>query len=86
MAVTKVANAIDGSTIRPSELDEIQKRYKSEREKRLRTDGRAQFLDLETVDKFAKAIHNAWPDPVYDNMKPALEDGSRCEFLFVGAG
>lgn len=86
MAVTKAANAIDGSTIRPSELDEIQKRYKSEREKRLLTDGRAQFLDHETVDKFAKAIHNAWPDPVYDNMKPTLGDGSRCEFQFVGAG
>ncbi|EMD58221.1 hypothetical protein COCSADRAFT_42058 [Bipolaris sorokiniana ND90Pr] len=86
MALPEVTNAIDGSTISLSELEEIQKRYKNEREKRLRADGRAQFVDFTTMDKFAKAIHNAWPDPVYDNMTPGIKDGSRCEFLFVGAG
>jgi len=65
---------------------ELQAKYELESAKRFRSDGLAQFIDIELLDKFAQSIHNAWPDPVYDNMTPALVDGSRCEFLIVGAG
>lgn len=86
MATQAVTAHINGSTVALEELEDINKRYQKEREKRLRADGLAQFVDIETVEKFARAVRNAWPDPVYDKMAPALKDGSRCEFLFVGAG
>lgn len=68
------------------EVLETEAKYKQESEKRLRRDGLSQFVDIETLDRFAESIKAAWPDPKLDNAPRPLVDGSRCGFLIVGAG
>lgn len=65
---------------------ETDAKYVQESEKRLKREGLSQFVDIETLDRFAQSIKEAWPDPKYDDAPRPLKDGSRCGFLIVGAG
>jgi cation diffusion facilitator CzcD-associated flavoprotein CzcO len=66
---------------------QVQQRYAEERNKRLRSDGVSQFIDLNTSDKFKHFQSDPWidlnaPGPAI----PALKEGSRCKHLILGAG
>jgi len=66
---------------------ELQQKYAQEREKRIRTDGLAQYVKLSTIDKLTHFKEDPWLDPqALEFEPPALEDGSRCKFLSIGAG
>ncbi|KAL4809787.1 hypothetical protein BDV18DRAFT_129665 [Aspergillus unguis] len=68
-------------------LDEVEAKYKAEREKRLRTEGMEQFADLYTVDKLSRFLADPWAgsEPLRD-QPPPLSDNGRCEILIIGAG
>ena len=77
--------AINGGAEQP-ELKELERKYEEERNKRLRPEGQAQFLDTKT-----SKYHNLAEDPWVDQTKPtppdpALEKGSHCKYLILGAG
>lgn len=64
-----------------------QQKYVDECNKRLRPEGLSQYVDLSTVDKFKHYQEDPWIDPNAPEVGiPALEDGSRCKYLIIGAG
>jgi cation diffusion facilitator CzcD-associated flavoprotein CzcO len=66
---------------------EVQKIYHEERDKRLRTDGAAQYVDLATSEKFQNIYRDIWADQIVpDAGGPVLVDGSRTKVLVLGAG
>lgn len=83
-AKAQVARVVDGDAQAAAAM-KIQQRYTEEREKRLRADGVSQYIDLSKSEKFKHFQDDIWVDP---NVPPysALEDGSRHEFLILGAG
>jgi cation diffusion facilitator CzcD-associated flavoprotein CzcO len=65
---------------------QIQQKYAEERAKRLRADGVEQYIILNNSDKFKHFQADPWIDPHAAVGAPALEDGSRCKALILGAG
>lgn len=66
---------------------QIQQKYSEERNKRLRPDGTAQYVDLSRSDKFRHFEDDTWIDPnAPETGVSALRDGSSCQFLILGAG
>lgn len=71
------------------ELAAIQAKYAEEAQKRLRPDGTAQFLDLETSgeERLRHLVDDVWADhAALDAETPPLKDGDRAKFLIAGAG
>jgi NAD(P)-binding Rossmann-like domain len=76
----------------PTEVNGVQaaatmQKYSEERDRRLRSDGNSQYINLNTSDKF-KHFQN---DPRMDSrdadvVDSALTDGSRHKYLILGAG
>ncbi|EXJ71207.1 uncharacterized protein A1O5_06201 [Cladophialophora psammophila CBS 110553] len=65
----------------------IQLKYNQEREKRLRPDGLAQFIDLHALPKFRHFKADLWIEEDARPLGPTPpQDGSRCEILIIGAG
>ncbi|KAK3328057.1 hypothetical protein B0T19DRAFT_441978 [Cercophora scortea] len=67
----------------------VQQRYTEEAAKRLRPDGLAQFLDIETAssDRIRAMGRDIWADHAALNAKPpAMTNGGRYKFLILGAG
>ena len=65
----------------------IQQKYSEERNKRLRSDGVAQYVDLSRSEKFKHFQDDPWIDPnALETGVTALTNGSRCKFLILGAG
>ncbi|KAL6918651.1 hypothetical protein FSST1_010146 [Fusarium sambucinum] len=68
-------------------VESAQRKYDEEREKRIRRDGMAQYMDLYAHDKFRHFQADPWVqfDPAQSGLNPP-EDGPRCEILIIGAG
>ncbi|EJD36494.1 flavin-binding monooxygenase-like family protein [Auricularia subglabra TFB-10046 SS5] len=64
-----------------------QEKYATERAKRLRADGTAQFLNLDESDRFKYLIDDPWVDHDELNAQPqVLTDGGEIKFLIYGGG
>ncbi|EON98383.1 putative flavin-binding monooxygenase-like family protein [Phaeoacremonium minimum UCRPA7] len=89
MGSVPVINGIRGSSdqTKPAQsLAEIEERYKNEHDKRIRSDGLAQFTDLYSLPKFRRFKQDPWADPsTYDSL-PRAQDGDRREILIMGTG
>jgi cyclohexanone monooxygenase len=62
--------------------DDLLKRYRAERDKRLRQDKNAQFVDVEAGGAFAHFLHDPYVEPGF--TRPPLDD--EVEVLIVGGG
>ena len=60
-------------------------KYDEERDKRLRPEGVAQYIDLQTSDKHKHFIEDPWIDSLTPVNTP-VTDGGRCKVLIVGGG
>jgi cation diffusion facilitator CzcD-associated flavoprotein CzcO len=80
-SVTQGGNGID-------EIDhlKVQKRYEEERDKRLRTDGDAQFVDISLSDKFQYFQNDPWVDASMIKDAQTMFPNNRCQILILGAG
>ncbi|KAJ1327510.1 pentalenolactone D synthase [Microdochium nivale] len=68
---------------------EIQAKYATEAQKRLRSDGAQQFQTLEESDndRLRHLVGDPWADhEALDALSPAITQGSHHKFLIVGAG
>jgi hypothetical protein len=76
-----------GNHAQPAQvLDDVQDRYRNEHDKRIRADGRGQFIDLYSLPKFRRFKQDPWADQsTYDSL-PRASDGDRREILIVGTG
>jgi hypothetical protein len=90
--VTGVVKATNGSTTdtrnaQAAAAMQIQRRYSEERNKRIRPEGTAQYVDLSRSEKFKQFQDDPWINPnALETAVPALSDGSRCTILILGAG
>lgn len=62
----------------------IQQKYAEERDKRVRPEGSAQYIDLGLSDKFQHYREDPWLDERSETV--TLEDGARRKFLIIGGG
>lgn len=65
---------------------EAQRRYKEERDKRVRTDELAQYMDPATSAIHSRFVEDPWTDPLNPNLGVPLLDGSHHRILIIGAG
>ena len=90
--VTGEVKATNGSTAdtrnaQAAAAMQIQRKYSEERNKRIRPEGTAQYVDLSRSEKFKQFQDDPWIDPnALEAADPALSDGSRCTILILGAG
>jgi hypothetical protein len=90
--VTGVEEAINGSTAdthnaQAAAAMQIQQKYGEERDKRIRPEGTAQYIDLSRSEKFKQFQDDPWVDlNAPETGVPVLSDGSRCTILILGAG
>ena len=65
----------------------IRQKYREEREKRLRADGLAQYIDLTKSEKFKHFQEDPWVDHEALNAQDLpLKDDQAYKFLILGAG
>jgi len=72
-----------------SGLREVLARYEGERQKRLRPDGIAQFVDIEELDKYEHFSEDPWIKDAtnpYLNKAPPVENGAHVRVVVTGAG
>ena len=62
----------------------IQQKYAEERDKRIRDDGNAQYIDLSVSKKFKHYAEDPWRDERSD--KVTIGDGQNVKYLILGAG
>ncbi|KAJ4188277.1 hypothetical protein NW767_011938 [Fusarium falciforme] len=68
-------------------VGDIEAKYAEERDKRLRPDGLAQFVDLYALDKFRHFKSDPWVEYDSHPERPSQpHDGSSCEILILGGG
>lgn len=67
-------------------LEEVEVRYRKEHDKRLRSDGRAQFTDLYSLEKFRRFKQDPWADVSAYETLPRPREGDREEVLIMGTG
>lgn len=78
-----------GAMPAPRQLDhsEVQTKYVKERDKRLRADGHAQFIDLAQSEEFSHHREDPWAGHEALNVqKPRIENDSHIKYLIIGAG
>lgn len=63
----------------------FQEKYNDERDKRLRSEGTKQYIDLEKSDKFKGFLQDPWISTAQPPKTP-VEDGGHTKVLIVGAG
>ncbi|OHE98495.1 cyclohexanone monooxygenase [Colletotrichum orchidophilum] len=65
----------------------LNKKYTEEREKRQRSDGNAQYIEIESDAQFSKLAQDPWVDHEKLNAQtPNLRDGDEVKFIILGAG
>ncbi|KIY03293.1 uncharacterized protein Z520_01760 [Fonsecaea multimorphosa CBS 102226] len=65
----------------------LERKYAAERDKRLRSDGNAQYLNLIESDRFKHLEQDPWVDHATLNaQEPPMTDGSSCKIFILGAG
>ncbi|RKK67401.1 hypothetical protein BFJ69_g14535 [Fusarium oxysporum] len=69
------------------DLTTLSEKYAQEAEKRLRSDGPTQYLDVRKTDRFQSLAKDPWVDHDSLNAQPPnLEDGGEVKLLVIGAG
>ncbi|KAF2761843.1 monooxygenase [Pseudovirgaria hyperparasitica] len=68
------------------EAEKLQKKYEEERNKRLRSDGLSQYLNLSSTEnpKIRRYLDDPWDDGSISSIP--LQDGAHTKILIVGAG
>ncbi|GJC83285.1 FAD-binding monooxygenase ausC [Colletotrichum liriopes] len=65
----------------------LNKKYTEEKEKRQRSDGNAQYIEIESDAQFSKLAEDPWVDHEKLNAQPSnLKDGDEVKFIVLGAG
>ncbi|EXJ73813.1 uncharacterized protein A1O5_03575 [Cladophialophora psammophila CBS 110553] len=65
----------------------LEHKYAAERDKRLRSDGNAQYLNLIDSDRFQHLEEDPWVDHATLNAQaPVMTDGSSCKVFILGGG
>lgn len=67
-------------------LDQVTNHYIEEREKRLRDDGNAQYIDISLSDQYKHFHEDPWVDPAAVKDIQAQFPNNHCEVLIIGAG
>src|SRR3546814_835199 len=83
------ADATPQTTSGAPDLALLSKKYEQEKQKRLRPDGNAQYLELNlNASSRLKALaHDPWVDHAALNAQaPSLRDGDDARLLVLGAG
>ncbi|CAK7200303.1 hypothetical protein SEUCBS139899_002994 [Sporothrix eucalyptigena] len=75
-----------GSAPETTSFDDVNDRYQAEHDKRIRSDGLAQFTDLYSLPKFRHFKQDPWADKASYASLPRAEDGDRREILIMGTG
>jgi len=70
--------------IRPTQLGQIKARYEEEREKRLRDDGNAQFIEAAKSAQYERFVDDPWVDPTAVQSLQAKFSNNRTEMLIIG--
>lgn len=68
------------------QVDEMRARYEEERQKRLRDDGNAQFIQVEQSANCKRFAEDPWADPADIQPLEAKFPDKRSEMLIIGAG
>ena len=75
----------------PSVPEDVMRRYAEERDKRLRADGNAQFVQIHDSERFAHFAKDPW-DAEFEELqrtrgvRSSLENGTHTKILIVGGG
>ncbi|WYZ42444.1 hypothetical protein EsH8_VI_000143 [Colletotrichum jinshuiense] len=65
----------------------MNKKYTEEKEKRQRSDGNDQYVELESDERFSKLAEDPWVDHEKLNAQPPnLKDGDEVKFIILGGG
>ncbi|GKT89219.1 flavin-binding monooxygenase-like family protein [Colletotrichum tofieldiae] len=65
----------------------LNKKYTEEKEKRQRSDGNAQYIEIESDAQFSKLAEDPWVDHEKLNAQPSnLKDGDEVKVIVLGAG
>ncbi|KAK4541657.1 hypothetical protein LTR36_007801 [Oleoguttula mirabilis] len=87
VTIPAVSAISDSSAAAVQNITDVHQRYAAEREKRLRPDGLAQYIDVAQSDRFRHYQDDPWVDHAALNAQEApLQDGSRTKILILGAG
>lgn len=70
----------------PNNPNKVQKRYEQERDKRLRDDGTAQYIDIFRSEKFRNMQEDLWVDASTIQDARTMFPKNRCPILILGAG
>lgn len=69
------------------DVETLNRKYAEERDRRQRSDGLAQNVELEDSDKFASLAEDPFVDhDALNAQPPALQDGQEVRVLILGAG
>lgn len=69
------------------DVDALSRKYEEERQRRQRSDGLAQNVELEDSDKLAYLAEDPFVDHEALNAQPpSLEDGQEVQVIILGAG
>ena len=70
-----------------AEADLVALKYSHERDKRVRSDGISQFVEIKHEPKFEKIAQDPWVDHAkLNSQNQVLKDGDHVKFLILGAG
>jgi hypothetical protein len=69
----------------PQVAGNVMARYETERQKRLKSSGTSQFVDLRTSEKYIKFVEDPWVK-AGTPVKQVVSDGGRVKVLILGAG
>jgi cation diffusion facilitator CzcD-associated flavoprotein CzcO len=65
----------------------LNQRYAAEKDKRIRPDGNAQYIDIETDDKWKSLAKDPWANPIeLASRPPVLKSGDEVKIIILGAG
>ncbi|KAJ6154966.1 hypothetical protein N7485_013335 [Penicillium canescens] len=67
-------------------MAEVKERYEQERQKRLRDDGNAQYIEIANSDDYGRFAEDPWVDPASIEPIEGKFPNDRIEMLIIGAG
>jgi cation diffusion facilitator CzcD-associated flavoprotein CzcO len=84
-AVPTVEHQLDDDS-NAANVSQIKERYEKERQKRLRDDGNAQYIDISTSEKYGRFAEDPWADPALIEPVESKFPNNHIEMLIIGAG
>ncbi|CAI7591442.1 unnamed protein product [Penicillium glandicola] len=85
-SISSKDNATPNEEIDLTKLAQIKARYEEERNKRLRDDGNAQFIEVAKSPQYERFADDPWVDPAAIQPLQAKFTNNRSEMLIIGAG